>query len=86
MKSVLNRAKILWDDGTFGRHALLSRGWEFADKPDESNFIKLTIPWRFESSSYSSLFFSCVLKLWSDGTLADMPSCLGGGEFGINVV
>ena len=24
--------------------------------------------------------------LWSDGILADMPSCLGGGDHGINVV
>jgi hypothetical protein len=32
------------------------------------------------------LIFLHVFILWSDGTLADMPSCLGGGEFGINVV
>jgi hypothetical protein len=32
------------------------------------------------------LVYLHVFILWSDGTLADMPSCLGGGEFGINVV
>lgn len=23
--------------------------------------------------------------LWSDGILADMPPCLGGGDYGINI-